>query len=49
MGLLGVKDARPGLEKLTDDEAEIEIFLESRFVKRRVKELAKEALARLPV
>jgi HEAT repeat protein len=49
MGLLGVKDARPGLEQLTDDETEIEIFLERRLVRCRVKELAKEALARLPV
>lgn len=48
-GLLRVKDARPDLEKLTDDEAEIEIFLERRLVKRSVKELAKEALASLPV
>jgi HEAT repeat protein len=47
MGLLGVKEARPGLEKLTDDETEIEIYLERRLVRRRVKELAKEALARL--
>ena len=47
MGLLGVKDARTDLEQLTDDEAEIEIFLELRLVRRRVKELAKEALARL--
>jgi len=49
MGLLGVKDARPGLEQLTDDEGELQIYLERRFVKRKVKELAKEALASLPV
>ncbi|MBW2616468.1 MAG: HEAT repeat domain-containing protein [Deltaproteobacteria bacterium] len=47
LGLLGVKDARPGLEHLTDDEGELQIYLEHRLVKRRVKELAKEALARL--
>ncbi|MCD4715268.1 MAG: hypothetical protein K8R45_00845 [Desulfobacterales bacterium] len=47
MGLLGIKDARPGLEKLTDDETEIEIYLERRLVRRRVKELAKEALEKL--
>jgi hypothetical protein len=47
MGLLRVKEALPGLEKLTDDEAEIEIFLERKLVRLRVKELAKGALARL--
>ena len=47
MGLLGVKDARPGLEHITGDEGELQIYLEHRLVKRRVKELAKEALARL--
>ncbi len=49
MGLLGIKDARPGLEKLANDEAEIKIFMERGLVRRRVKELAREALARLPV
>jgi len=47
MGLLGTKDARPGLEQLTDDETEIEIYLERRLVRRRVKELAREALEKL--
>jgi len=47
MGLLMVKDARQRLEHLTDDKAEIEIFLDRRFVKRRVKELAREALDKL--
>ena len=47
MGLLGVKEARPGLENVMDDEGEVQMYLERRFVKRRVKELAREALARL--
>ena len=49
MGLLGVKEARPPLEQLSDDDAEIEIYLGQGLVKRGVKELAKEALARLTV
>jgi len=47
MGLLRVKEARPGLERLDDDEGELQIYLENRLVKCRVKELAWEALARL--
>jgi hypothetical protein len=45
MGLLGVKEARPSLEQLSDDDAEIEIYLGHGLVKRRVKEFAREAMA----
>jgi len=48
-GLLGIKDAYRGLEHLTDDEGEVQMCVGRRLVKRRVKELAGEALARLPV
>ena len=49
MGLLEVKEARQTLEQLTDDESEVQLFLERRVVKRTVKELAEEALERLPL
>ena len=47
MGLLEVRESRQRLESLSDDEGEVELFLESRLVKRTVKELAEEALERL--
>ena len=47
LGLLGVKKARPSLERLTNDKAQIRVFLGYRFVESEVKELAEEALARM--
>jgi hypothetical protein len=48
MGLIGASDTRSRLEHLTKDEAEIQIYIDRRLIKRRVKELAEEALKRLP-
>ena len=48
LGLLGAKEARPSLERLTDDEARVQVFLEHRLVESSVKELAEEALANTP-
>jgi len=47
MGLLEVKEARPSLEQLTDDKAELKTYIDHRFIKNRVKELAEEALKKL--
>jgi HEAT repeat protein len=44
LGLLGAEEARPDLESLTADESEIQIYIEGRLVKRRVKDLARDAL-----
>ncbi len=48
MGLLEVEEARSELEALTEDKAELQMVLDRRPIVRRVKELAKEALKRLP-
>ena len=48
LGLLGVKEARSSLERLTDDEAQVQVFLEHKLVEGSVKELAEEALASMP-
>jgi hypothetical protein len=48
MGLLEAEEARSELEALTEDEAEFQMALDRRPIDRRVKELAKEALKRLP-
>lgn len=45
LGLLGVKEARPFLERLRDDEAQVQVFLGHRLVESRVKKLAEQALA----
>jgi hypothetical protein len=47
LGLLGIKDARPSLERLADDTATVQVFLEHRLFEGSVKELAEEALARM--
>ncbi|MCP4668959.1 MAG: hypothetical protein GY849_21695, partial [Deltaproteobacteria bacterium] len=39
--------ARPFLERLKEDEAEIQMYRDGRLMKRRVKELAEEAFMRL--
>jgi len=44
MGLLQVKDARPALRKLTEDESELNIMLEHNLTTVRVKDLAEAAL-----
>jgi len=47
MGLLGAGEARPGLEHLAEDEAGLQIYIDRRLIKLRVKDLALEALERL--
>lgn len=49
MGLLEAGDARTALEALTDDDAELSVYQNRRLIIRRVKELAEEALKRLPI
>jgi hypothetical protein len=44
LGLLGVEEARRDLESLKTDESEIQIFIEGCLVKRRVRDLATDAL-----
>ena len=44
MGLSGSKEARPALERLLDDEAELQLYSEYRVRVVRVSKLAKEAL-----
>ncbi len=48
VGLLGAGPARPQLEALLDDEAEISLYLDRELVRRRVGQLAQEALAAIP-
>jgi len=47
MGLLGVAEARQGLERLREDEAEIQNYVNRRLLTRLVKDLASESLRRL--
>ena len=46
-GILGIKAACADLEGLAADESEIQIFLDGSIIKRRVNDLAGEALANL--
>ncbi|MCJ7686086.1 MAG: hypothetical protein MUO68_17525, partial [Desulfobacteraceae bacterium] len=48
MGLLGAGDSRKALEALTDDDAELSVYQNRKLISCRVKELAEEALKRLP-
>ena len=48
MGLLGLEEARPGLEHLTKDVAEIQLYSEHKLLNKQVRELAQEALEKLP-
>jgi HEAT repeat protein len=48
MGLLKAEEACSELEALTEDDAELQMTLDRRPVVRRVKELAQEALRKLP-
>ena len=48
MGLLEASDARTTLEALTDDDAELSVYQNRKLINRCVKELAEEALKRLP-
>ena len=48
MGLLRAEEARPELEQLIEDEAEVQMYIDRRLIKRRVKELAKQGLKKLP-
>lgn len=45
VGMLGGEDVRPILEKLKEDEAEIHLYLDQRFIDIRIKDLALEAIA----
>ena len=47
MGLLGVEEARSGLELLTGDNAAFQMMQDRQVVVRRINDLAKEALERL--
>ena len=49
IGLLEADDARTALEALTDDDAELSVYQSRKLINRCVKELAEEALKRLPV
>jgi len=49
LGLLRAEEARPDLEQLTKDEIEVQMYMDRRLTKRRVKKLVDEALERLPV
>jgi len=48
MGLVGSKEARPKLESLTGDEAEIQLYSGNKLLRRKVGDLAKEALKSPP-
>jgi len=48
MGLLGVEEARSSLKSLTEDGAEVQVYINRRLIKRHVKELAKQGLKKLP-
>ena len=48
MGLLEASDARTTLEALTDDDAELSVYQNRKLINRCVKELAEEALKKLP-
>jgi len=48
VGLIGMEEARSGLELLTEDEADLQVYIGRRGIKCQVKGLAKEALERLP-
>ena len=47
LGLLGVAQARAGLEALAGDEAEVALFLDGELVRSTTAQLARQALARL--
>ena len=49
MGLLEAGDARTALEALTDDDAELSVYQNRKLIKCCVKELAEEALKKLPI
>ena len=49
MGHLGWKGSRPYLEPLTHDISEFPIYVDRRLLMKRVKDVAKEALERLPL
>ena len=49
LGLLRAEEARLDLEQLTKNEAEVQMYMDRRLTKRRVKKLVDEALERLPV
>ena len=44
MGLVGMKEAGPKLEKLLQDEAEIQIYADRRVITHRIKDVAMEAI-----
>jgi len=47
VGLLGLMEAKPGLEQLAGDGAQLNVYLNRRLEKRKVKDLAAEALKRI--
>ena len=48
MGLLGAEKARSELERLTEDEAEIDFYSRHEILKKQIKDLAQEALKKMP-
>jgi len=44
VGLLGAEAAKPRLEALLEDEAEVSLYLSRRFIRCYMGDLAKEAL-----
>lgn len=46
-GLLGMHEARPGLESLVEEETEIDLYMDRCLVKRPAGHIAREALGRL--
>jgi HEAT repeat protein len=46
-GLLGIKDAKSRLEELEKDESEIQVFINDKLIKRRVRDMAEAALLKI--
>jgi hypothetical protein len=46
-GLLGIEEAESRLKELENDETEIQVFIDDNFVKRRVSDMAEEALIQM--
>ncbi len=44
MGMIGEEDVQPILEKLKEDEAEIQLYIDQRFIDIQIKDLALEAI-----
>lgn len=47
VGLLGLHEARPVLERLMNDDSEIQVFIDQKLINRRVRDMANEAVYKL--